>query len=97
MSCISRPAAKPPSAHERANPSRQAEDASEGSEGTEHTGDNNSLMDEDENSTEEEEEEDQDLDADMEDMDQPADASGEMYPEEPDSEEGSLSEASTLE
>ncbi|OJT01599.1 hypothetical protein TRAPUB_7941 [Trametes pubescens] len=79
--------------HEEKN---DAEDASEGSEGTEHTGDNNSLMDEDENSTEEEDEEDQDLDADMEDMDQPADASGEMYPEEPDSEE-SVSEASTLE
>lgn len=97
MSAIPQPAAVRPHARVRANPSLQAEDASEGSEGTEHTGDNNSLMDEDENSTEEEEEEDQDLDADMEDMDQPADASGEMYPEEPDSEEGSLSEASTLE
>ncbi|KAI0672896.1 hypothetical protein C8Q78DRAFT_1021801 [Trametes maxima] len=51
-------------------------------------GEANSLMDEDENSTEEEEEEDQDLDADMEDMDQPGDASGELYAEE-DSEEGS--------
>lgn len=97
MSGFPRPAAERPRARARADPSFQAEDASEGSEGTEHTGDNNSLMDEDDNSTEEEDEEDQDLDADMEDMDQPADASGEMYPEEPDSEEGSLSEASTLE
>ncbi|KAI0647379.1 hypothetical protein C8Q79DRAFT_1103384 [Trametes meyenii] len=64
--------------HEEKN---DADDATEGSEGTEHTGDANSLMDEDENSTEEEEEEDQDLDADMEDMDQPGDASGELYAE----------------
>ncbi|KAI0822711.1 hypothetical protein BC628DRAFT_1421403 [Trametes gibbosa] len=55
--------------HEEKN---DADDVSEGTEGTDHTGDGNSLMDEDENSTDEEEEEDQDLDADMEDMDEPA-------------------------
>ncbi|KAH9901495.1 hypothetical protein C8Q73DRAFT_678025 [Cubamyces lactineus] len=72
--------------HEEKN---DADDASDGSEGTEHTGDGGSLMDEDENSSEEEEEEDQDLDADMEDLDQPADASGDLYPEDGDSQEGS--------
>ena len=71
-------------------PVAQADSASEGSEGSTHTGTGVSLMDEDENSSEEEEEEDQDLDADMEDLDQPADASGELYPE-----EGSSGEVST--
>ncbi|KAI0780612.1 hypothetical protein BD413DRAFT_607885 [Trametes elegans] len=73
--------------HEEKN---DADSASEGSEGSTRTGTGVSLMDEDENSSEEEEEEDQDLDADMEDLDQPADASGELYPE-----EGSSGEVST--
>ncbi|KAI9065350.1 hypothetical protein FKP32DRAFT_1674706 [Trametes sanguinea] len=75
--------------HEEKN---DADDASDGTEGTDHTGDDNSLMDEDENSSEEEEEEEQDLDADMEDMDQPANASGDTYPG-----DGSSDEASSVE
>ena len=75
-----------------ASPSRgastqQADDASEGSDGTDHSGDGNSLMDEDENDSSEEEE---DLDADMEDMDQTADNTADLD----DNEEGSSDESS---
>ncbi|CDO73594.1 hypothetical protein BN946_scf185014.g64 [Trametes cinnabarina] len=72
--------------HEEKN---DADDASDGSDGTDHSGDDNSLMDEDENSSDEEDDDEQDLDADMEDMDQPGDASGETYPGDEGSDEGS--------
>ena len=56
--------------------SLQADDASEGTDGSDHTGDVNSLMDEDENDSSEDEEED--LDADMEDMDRTADMTADL-------------------
>ncbi|TFK94759.1 hypothetical protein K466DRAFT_657451 [Polyporus arcularius HHB13444] len=74
--------------HEEKN---DADDASEGSDGTDHTGDANSLMDEDENDSSEEEEE-EDLDADMEDMDQTANNTAD-----PDAEETGSSEESSEE
>ncbi|KAI0707678.1 hypothetical protein C8Q76DRAFT_800014 [Earliella scabrosa] len=70
--------------HEEKN---DADDASEGSDGTDHSGDGNSLMDEDENDSSEEEE---DLDADMEDMDQTADNTADLD----DNEDGSSDESS---
>lgn len=69
----------------------QADDASEGSDGSTHSGDANSLMDEDENDSSEEEEE-EDLDAEMEDMDQTADTTAELDNDEMDSDEESSDE-----
>ena len=62
------------------NGNPQADDASEGSDGSERTGDANSLMDEDENESSEEEEED--LDADMEDLDRTGDVTADLDAEE---------------
>ncbi|KAI0807687.1 hypothetical protein C8Q74DRAFT_1443460 [Fomes fomentarius] len=74
--------------HEEKN---DADDASEGSDGSTHSGDANSLMDEDENDSSEEEEE-EDLDAEMEDMDQTADTTAELDNDEMDSDEESSEE-----
>ncbi|KAM5531747.1 hypothetical protein V8D89_014596 [Ganoderma adspersum] len=59
--------------HEEKN---DADDPSEGSDGSERTGEANSMMDEDENESSEEEEED--LDADMEDMDRTAETTADL-------------------